>query len=735
MRKIKIGIDVGGTFTHAVAVDISNYSIIGKSCVPTTHSAIEGVSKGVVDSMLILLKECNINKNEIILIAHSTTQATNALLEGDVAKVGVIGLGKGLEGKIAKLESNPHNIELAPGKFLQTFFTFFETENVKSKPDWKEQIIPAIYDLKNQGAEVFVVSEAFGVDNPRNEDFVLSTIEKEGFIGAAASRISKLYGLKVRTRTAVINASMMPKMLDTANMTEKAIRDSGIDAPLMVMRSDGGIMDINEMRKRPILTMLSGPAAGVAAALMYAKISDGIFLEVGGTSTDISVIKNGKPQVKTAKIGKLRLFVRTLDVRTLGIAGGSIPRIENNKIIDIGPRSAHIANLNYAAFSKNEDFSNIEIEEIQPLDGDPNDYLSITNFQIDKSQNENNSNYKAKQNKFTVTPTEASYFLGLVNEVGHGIGNISSINQIFESLSLKLKTSSKKLAENILTLSSLKIRPIIHQLIREYKIDESLIQFIGGGGGASSIVPFTANYMNIPYKIANNCEVISAIGAALGIIRDSVERNIINPTENDILSIRKEAEESVISMGALPESVEVTIEVDNQNKKIIATALGSSEMRTKELGIKELSIDELLDICSLSFKVDKNKLRIAGKTSRLLAIYLEEVRSHFWGLFKSETKKCKVIDIEGTIKLQINNCIVEEVKPIDSKRKISEIIARLTSFGDGGALVPDIYLLIGGKIIDTSGLILESQILSLAEIELKKVSNDETIIIIASEKK
>ena len=119
-RQVRIGIDVGGTFTDAVVVDNETYEIVAKVKVPTTHHAKQGVAQGIVDAIRKVLDEGAIAPEDVVFIAHGTTQATNALLEGDVARVGIVGMGKGAGAGRAGTETTVGNIELAPGKYLET---------------------------------------------------------------------------------------------------------------------------------------------------------------------------------------------------------------------------------------------------------------------------------------------------------------------------------------------------------------------------------------------------------------------------------------------------------------------------------------------------------------------------------------------------------------------------------------------------------------------------------------
>lgn len=96
--KVRIGIDVGGTFTDAVAINDETYELIGSVKLPTTHEAKEGVAAGIVQVLSKIMEEYNIKPEDVTFIAHGTTQATNALLEGDVAKVGIVTIGSGIQG-------------------------------------------------------------------------------------------------------------------------------------------------------------------------------------------------------------------------------------------------------------------------------------------------------------------------------------------------------------------------------------------------------------------------------------------------------------------------------------------------------------------------------------------------------------------------------------------------------------------------------------------------------------
>src|SRR5205807_3371722 len=264
------------------------------------------------------------------------------------------------------------DIELSAGRLIASRHAFLRSDDLDA-----EAVRQVVAALRDEGARVVVASDAFGVDDARAEEQVMAAAAELGLPATGGHEISKLYGLTIRTRTAVINASILPRMMETADLTHASVRAAGITSPLMIMRGDGGVMDLGEVQKRPILTLLSGPAASVAGALMYLRVSDGIFFEVGGTSTNIGVIRGGQPTIAFAEVGGHRTYISSLDVRVLGIAGGSMVRLEGDRIVDVGPRSAHIAGLPYAAFQPAGSIVDPAVELIQPKADDPAGYVAI----------------------------------------------------------------------------------------------------------------------------------------------------------------------------------------------------------------------------------------------------------------------------------------------------------------------------------------------------------------------
>ncbi|HEY9677169.1 MAG TPA: hydantoinase/oxoprolinase family protein [Drouetiella sp.] len=711
IRKVRIGIDVGGTFTHAVALDAETLEVLGRAKVPTTHKASEGVAKGIIDSLTKLLETAGIKPEDVTFIAHSTTQATNALLEGDVAPVGIICLGSSSSNWLAKPSTNLGKIRLAPEKYLTTYYQFIDTKNGIEKT----VIEQALDQLVAAGAKAIAVTQAFSVDDPSQETQVLEIARAKGLLATSGSEVSQLYGLKVRTRTAVINAAMLPKMIESADMTETSVRGAGIKAPVMIMRSDGGVMDIEAMRRRPILTMLSGPAAGVAAAMMFLRISDGIFLEVGGTSTDISAISNGKAQIRSGEVGEHKVYMRTLDVRTVGVAGGSMPRIDSNNIIDVGPRSAHIAGLGYVSFAEN--LTNPKIRTVQPKSDDPADYLAIADGDAEPT--------------LCITPTCASNLLKLVPDQDCARGDDEKIKLAFGELSKHLNRPGEKLAEDMLKMAADKCIPVVKQLIKDHKLDPALVTLVGGGGGAAAIVPFVAKELNMPHSLASYADVISAIGVALALIRETVERQVINPTNDDILKIREEAHAAVQKMGADPASIEIHVEIDSRTNVIRATAYGATSMTENKDARKSLTEEEKTELVAQSMRVSKDTVKVAAQSKYFQIFGAEWTQSHFGGLIRNKMQALRIMDSAGSIRLQIQNGVVKQTTVNETESAISNIAEEHAVWGDAGKVIPDIMLLVGPKIVDLSGLLSVEHVNTLAKAELSDLPRNTDVIVLA----
>lgn len=709
--KVRIGIDVGGTFTDAVAIDNDTYEIIGTVKTPTTHTAEAGVAAGIVQVLHGVMEQHNIKPEDVVFIAHGTTQATNALLEGDVAQVGIVTLGSGLQGAKSKSDTNVGDIELAAGKFLRTKNAFVDTSS-----DVEAGIKSAIEQLFSDGLTSYVAAEAFSVDDPTNENAVIAECSDRELPATATNDISKLYGLAIRTRTAVVNASIMPKMLEAANMTDKSIREAGIESPLMVMRCDGGVMTVDEVRHRPILTILSGPAAGVAGALMYEKLTDGLFFEVGGTSTDISCVKDGKVMVKYAEVGGHKTYLSSLDVRTVGIGGGSMVQISDGKAVDVGPRSAHIANLDYEVYTDAEKIVNPRLVAVRPMDGDP-EYAAI---ECDGGL------------RVCLTMAGAANLAGFVPEGDYAYGSVEAARAAWAPLAENMGMSVEDAAAQVLAFAAKKNGAVAEQLMKDYGMDPRTTVYVGGGGGASTVVPHLAKTMGHTFRIAKNAPVISTIGVALAMVRDMVERSVTNPTDDDIVSVRREAEARAIKMGAAPGTVEVTVEVDTQRHVVRAIAVGATELRSKDVNATRLSADELKKLVVENLGEGADNVSEVAHSSELFAYTATTTEKKLFGLLTKKRTALRLIDSEGVIRLQRPNADVLQ-ETISSWRKgVTALVEDLTVYNDGGANLPNVYVVVGKRIIDLSGMTSLEQILSLAAVELGGYPSDEPVIIAAT---
>jgi len=351
-----VGVDVGGTFTDVIFADTeSGRTEIHK--VPTTP---DDPSDGVSTAIRGLCERHNIAPTEINHLLHGTTIATNAILQHDGAKTGMITTRNYRDILHIGRHQRPEHYSIMQevpwqDRVLvrrQHRLTASEriappTGQVLTELD-EDEVRTAIQALKNADVESIAVCFLFSYLNPVHENRARELIEEEYpecFVTTSSS-VSPQFREFERFTTATMNAFIGPKVRDYVNHLATRIGDDGIQADLHVMSSNGGVATAKMVSDRPVMTLLSGPAAGVLGGAWTGELSNRtklITFDMGGTSADIGIVSDGTFAQASARdtwIAGYPLLVSMIDIHTIGAGGGSIAYADPGGGFRVGPRSA-----------------------------------------------------------------------------------------------------------------------------------------------------------------------------------------------------------------------------------------------------------------------------------------------------------------------------------------------------------------------------------------------------------
>ena len=351
-----IGVAVGGTFTDVMYGDTETQDVAIHK-VPTTP---DDPSRGVIQGMVEICERFDVSRSEVDHVLHGTTIATNAVLEYKGAKTGMVTT----EGYRDILHIGRHqrpqhysimqDVPWQDRPLVQRRHRKVVAERL-SPPDGavlvpldEEAVRGAARELKAAGVEAVAVCFLFAYINPAHEDRAAAIIRQEypDCFVTTSSAVSPQFREFERFTTAAMNAFIGPKVRTYVRDLEAAIADNGFRADLHVMGSNGGVATSAMVSDRPVLTLLSGPAAGVLGGAMAGEKSDRkrlITYDVGGTSADIGLIVDGQFAEATARdtwIGGYPVMAPMIDIHTIGAGGGSIAHLDAGQAFRVGPQSA-----------------------------------------------------------------------------------------------------------------------------------------------------------------------------------------------------------------------------------------------------------------------------------------------------------------------------------------------------------------------------------------------------------
>jgi N-methylhydantoinase A len=349
----RIGIDVGGTFTDLVGVDERGEVILAKAASTPSDPSL-GVMDGLARLAAALGRDLYGLLRETERIVHGTTVATNALLERKGARVGLLtteGHRDILEMREG-LKDDRYNLRVpAPEPLVPRARRIGVRERIRADgsvatPIDLRSLNRAIAKLKRQRVEAVAVCYLHSYRNPRHEEMTRAALTRElpdAYVSLSFEVLPQIKEYE-RVSTTVVNACVGPVLSRYLVRLRTRLHEAGYGGPVLIMQSHGGVASIDESVRLAAGSVLSGPAGGVAASRYSARLlgeADLIPFDMGGTSTDISLIVNGEPQMAVnLGVGVNRVSLPSLDIVSLGAGGGSTAWVDKGGILQVGPASA-----------------------------------------------------------------------------------------------------------------------------------------------------------------------------------------------------------------------------------------------------------------------------------------------------------------------------------------------------------------------------------------------------------
>jgi N-methylhydantoinase A len=351
-----IGVDVGGTFTDLVYCDMDT----GQVAIHKVSTTPDDPSQAIIHGVSDICSDNAVAPGEIDYVLHGTTTATNAVLEHKGAVTGMV-TNDGFRDiiHIARHQRVEHysimqelpwqNRPLVKRRHRKVVKgRLVPPHGEEHEPLDEDGILEAARALKAEGVESVAVCFLFSYLNPAHEDRAKQILAREmpGVFIATSSSISPQFREFERFTTACLSAFIGPKMGTYIGRLDGALRDAGLRADLRIMASNGGVATPAMVSEKPVITLLSGLAAGVLGGAWVGKLSDRnklITFDIGGTSADIGLVVDGsfvETDPRSTSIAGFPLLLPMIDIHTIGAGGGSIAFIDKGGAFRVGPRSA-----------------------------------------------------------------------------------------------------------------------------------------------------------------------------------------------------------------------------------------------------------------------------------------------------------------------------------------------------------------------------------------------------------